>query len=230
MFYLDLEELAILPDRLWFMSYNRFNIFNFKDSDHLPLSPLSLKENCKTYLKQNGVSFEKGRIYLLTHLRTFGYIFNPVSFYFCFDERDAPLCAIAEVSNTFGEMKPFFISKDRLQQGQTFYQITKKHFYVSPFMDLDIDFEFKLRVPDQTLELHINDLANNKTILLASFTGKKIELNNLNLLKCVLKYPWITLKVILLIHWNAVLLYLKGLAYHAKKEAPEQQKDFLRAY
>ena len=90
MFYLDLDELDALDRKLLFFARNRFNVFTFRDSDHLAIGPSTVKENIIKYLENKGVEGRFGRIMLLTNLRTMGYVFNPVSFYFCFDDKDNP--------------------------------------------------------------------------------------------------------------------------------------------
>ena len=112
MFYLDLDELDGLSKRLWFMSRNRFNLFNFRDSGHLQLprhnpdKTRNVRSHIQTYLEEQDIEIGKGRIMILTNLCTLGYQFNPVSFYYCYQEDGQPLCAVAEVGNTFLEMKP----------------------------------------------------------------------------------------------------------------------------
>src|SRR5471030_3064030 len=118
MFYLDLDEIDRLNSRLRSMSRNKFNFFNFRDKDHLQLpkenpdTSKNVRQHITEYLKQNGVEIGSGRIMLLTNLCTLGYQFNPVSFYFCYDESDKPICSIVEVCNTFREMKPYFLGTD----------------------------------------------------------------------------------------------------------------------
>ena len=103
-----------------------------------------------------------------------GYIFNPVSFYFCFDADGAPLCAVVEVGNTFREKKLFLL---REPAGENLFRlVAPKHFYVSPFSDLDLHFDFKLRVPGETLEIHIDDRAGDETLLLSALTGRRESL------------------------------------------------------
>lgn len=229
MFYLNLDELDELSRRLFFFSQNRFNLFSFHDEDHLRLVPGSVQENVREYLRRQKIDFSKGRVMLLTHLRTFGYIFNPVSFYFCFDENEHPVCAIAEVGNTFREMKPYLVDERDSLSG-AFKKRALKYFYVSPFMDLDIAFDFDLRVPGEKLDLRIDDMADNQRILLSSLTGRPKPLTNWNLIKFMIKYPLITLWVIFLIHWNALLLYWKGLSFHPKTANPELQRDLLNPH
>jgi DUF1365 family protein len=93
-FHLDLDEIDLLHSKLKMFSWNRFNLFTFKDSDHMNFGKQTLKENIVEYLRTSGIELNKGKIFLVTNLRTFGYIFNPVSFYYCFDEAGNPVCAM----------------------------------------------------------------------------------------------------------------------------------------
>ena len=148
MMALDLDELDDLALRIPIFGRNRANIYAFRDRDHLTLPGLegaTTKENLVAFLAQNGIQFPPdGRISLVTLPRVFGYIFNPVSFYFCRDAAGVPLCAVVEVGNTFGEMKPYLLREPSGEDA--FRLIAPKHFYVSPFSPLDLQFDFKLRV------------------------------------------------------------------------------------
>jgi DUF1365 family protein len=234
MFYIDMDELEELPKKLLMVSRNKFNFFSFKDKEHLQLpvenpdKSKSVKAHITDYLKQNGIE-KPGKIMLLTNLNVLGYNFNPVSFYFCFDQKNEPLCCVAEISNTFREMKPFFLGKDTLQNDQ-FHLNTTKYFYVSPFIDHDTNFDFNLTVPGDKLNIRIDDLKDGKRFFISTLTGTRKELNNLNLFWYSVRFPFITLKVISLIHWNALILWLKKIHYHKKAEFPDLQKDVFNKY
>jgi len=235
MFYIDLDELDSLSSKLLMLSRNRFNFFAFKDKEHLQLpidkpdTSKSTKEHIIEYLKQNGVIYDGGKIMLLTNLNVLGYNFNPVSFYFCFDKDTEPLCCVTEISNTFREMKPFFLGKDRLT-GQTFHLNTTKYFYVSPFIDHDTNFDFNLTIPGDKLNIKIDDFKDGKRFFISTLTGIKKPLTNANLLWYSIRFPFITLKIIGLIHWNALKLWLKKIPYRKKGEFPELQKDVFKKY
>lgn len=226
MFYLDLDEVdnAAASSRL--MSRNRFNVFNFRDDDHAKLSGSNVKENIVTFLRSKGIRDKIGKIFLLTHLRTFGHVFNPVSFYFCFDEMGEPLCAVPEVGNTFNEQKLFKLGRETFERG-SFRSKAEKYFYVSPFIDLDTTFDFDLRIPGQSLHIRIDDYKDGERFFLSSLTGERKPLTDLNLLKYILRIPFVTLKVLGLIHLQAALLYAKKLPYHKKSEYPELQKEVI---
>ena len=170
------------------------------------------------------------RVLLLTHCRVLGYVFNPVSFYFCLDAQDRPLCAVAEVGNTFGEMKPFLLGPEHLEADGRFRRIVPKHFYVSPFFPLDLAFDFKLRVPGEQLDIHIDDREGDSVVLLTALTGRRIPLTDGNLARLSLKYPLITLRVITLIHWHALKLWWKKVPWHAKAAEPQLQQGVLRPH
>jgi DUF1365 family protein len=235
MFYIDLDETGLLRKKLWMFSHNRFNFFSFRDREHLQLSAenpdknKSTKQHILDYLLQNGIDLIDGKIMLLTNLNVLGYNFNPVSFYFCFDESQQPVCCIAEVGNTFREMKPYLIKRENLAV-DTFQLNTKKYFYVSPFIDHDTDFDFNLTIPNEKLKIKIDDYKEGRRFFISTLTGNKKVLSNWNLFKYMVRFPFITLKIVTLIHWNAVLLWLKKIAYHPKSANQHLQKDVYKRY
>lgn len=243
LFYLDIEELPMLAKKLSWLSVNRFNLFNFRDKDHLHLPEESadqhqdpgqqrstdqnknLREKLKKYLHQNGLELGAGRVMLLTNLAVLGYNFNPVSFYFCFDEQGAPLCAVAEISNTFREMKLFLIKKEEME-GERFRQRVEKYFYVSPFIDLDTLFDFDLAIPNEKLTIRIDDYdQQGNRFFLSTLMGDRKPLTNTNLLRYFFSIPMIPLQVMTLIHWQAFLLWRKKFSFHKKKANQQLQKD-----
>ena len=225
MFYLDLDELDEIARQNVLFSRNRFNFYTFRDDDHLKLSGKTARENLTEYLAQNGIALDlKCRVMLLTLPRVLGYIFNPVSFYFCFDAAGQPLCAVAEVGNTFREMKPFLIRHDEMR-GEIFQKITAKNFYVSPFSSLDLQFDFRLRLPGELLDIKIDDREGHKKVLLSALGGTRAPLTNAKLFWFALKYPLLTLNVIFLIHWHALRLYLKKIPFYRKSANPALQQN-----
>jgi DUF1365 family protein len=236
MFYLDLDEIDGLAKRLKLMSRNRFNLFNFRDKDHLQLpgenpdTSKSIRQHITDYLQINGVNIGRGRIMVLTNLCTMGYQFNPVSFYFCYDEQDNPVCSVVEVCNTFLEMKPYFLGADTMQNGQ-FKLNTEKYFYVSPFIDLDTNFDFDLRIPTEKLRIKIDDYdKEGKRFFISTLSGDRKPLKDSTLLLYFFSFPLITLKVMGLIHWQALKLWLKKIPFHKKDADMELQKEVYRPY
>ncbi|HKJ89597.1 MAG TPA: DUF1365 domain-containing protein, partial [Oceanipulchritudo sp.] len=210
MWHLDLDEIGDVCRASPLISHNRFNVYAFRDDDHLYLGKATLRENIETYLSDNGIPEKPARITLLTNLRTFGYVFNPVSFYFCYDSRDTPLAVVVEVHNTFGELKPFLLDQSQLA-GNRFHATHPKLFYISPFSGLDERLEIKVELPQSRLALYVNTYRHGeeKPFFRSSLTGHAIPLRNRSLLAASLRFPFVTLKVISLIHWHALKLYLK---------------------
>ncbi len=235
MFYLDLDELDLLKRNYLFLSHNKFNFFSFRDSEHLqlPLEKPDLTKNTKQhvieYLKTKNVDASSSKIMILTNLNILGYNFNPVSFYFVFNPNNKPLCCIAEVGNTFGEMKPYFLGEEHLI-GNRFDLNTIKHFYVSPFLNHDANFDFSLQIPDEKLNLKIDTCEKEKKVFISTLIGNKKPISNLTLLFYSLRFPFLTVRIIFLIHFNALLLVLKKLKYHKKDEDQHLQKDVYRKY
>ncbi len=133
MFYFDLDEIEAWAKRLWFVSYNRPNIFSFKDSDHLQRGFKTTKENILDFIASKGLVLKNPRIMLVTHLRMFGHMFNPVSFYYCFDGSDTPVCSVVEVCNTYREMKPYLLDGDTFADGQFHRRVIKNFLCVSVY-------------------------------------------------------------------------------------------------
>jgi DUF1365 family protein len=228
MWHLDLDELAVLDQTLTLFSHNRRNVYSFRDDDHLFMGKDDLRSNIRAYLQSEGIMEPPTRISVLTNLRTFGYVFNPVSFFFCFDVQGQPLAVVVEVHNTFGELKPFLLRREDLRKNR-FQTRHPKFFYISPFSDLDQRLEIKADLPGQRLSLYVNNYepGAEHPFFRSSLTGAKVALSDKSLLQYSLRFPFVTLKVITLIHWHAMRLYLKGVRFHRKSEHPEQQRGIL---
>lgn len=228
-FYLDLDEIDEIARKVLFLSRNKMNVYSFYDIDHLIKGQRSIKDNILSYLRDHGIDLQGGRIMLLTYLRTFGYVFNPVSLYYCFDKDNKPLCVVPEIGNTFGELKLFFIGTEDLN-GSKFKDSQEKFYYISPFTQLDDTLDFRLTIPSDRLNICIDTSKNGKKIILTSMIGEKKKLTNGNLLWMSIKFPLITLKVITLIHWHAFMLWLKKIPHEEKTNNPHMQKEVRRAW
>lgn len=252
LFYLalDLDELDALSARLRLFSVNRPNLYGLREADffptHEPLHnasgadravpprtapaapPSRLKQRVLAWLADRGIDLAGGRVLLVTLPRIAGYQFNPVSFYFCFDRAGAPVAALAEVTNTFREMKTFHV-RERAGAA-TFHLRTPKHFYVSPFSDVDVEFDFTLRTPDARLAVRIDDYAGGARTLTSTLHGARAALTDARLAWFTLKYPLLTLRVIALIHWHALRLWLKRIPWFAKAGRAAEQRDLHRPH
>ena len=227
LFCIDLDELDSLHRRLKLFSRNRRNVFAFYDRDHFEDDGQDIRGKVEAYLLAHGVDLSGGRILMLANVRTLGYVFNPVCFYFCFRPDGTPECAVVEVGNTFGEIKPFFVGRENLGDLQ-FRGRAVKNFYVSPFIDLDAVFEFRLRIPGEALDVRIDDWQDGKRFFLSSLTGTRRPLRDSSLAWYSLRFPLVTLKVIGAIHWQALKLYLRKLPFHRKNAHPAKQQGLYR--
>ena len=223
MFYLDLDEIDLLSRKLKLFSCNRFNLFSFRDLDHIVTEEKNVKQNILRYIKENGLTEEIGKVMLLTNVATMGYNFNPASFYFCFNVKNEPVCVVPEVGNTFHELKPFFIGRQQFKDG-LFQARIQKNFYVSPFIQHDIYFDFQLNIPDEKLKIKIDDYKDGERIFITQLLGRDKPLTDASLLYYGLKYPLVTLKIISAIHWQALELIFKKIPYFRKNEFMNLQK------
>ncbi len=228
-FYLDLDEIDELASKIFLLGRNKFNLYSFCDKDHFSRQQGSIKDNILGYLKSKGVDLNGGRIMILTFLRTFGYVFNPVSLYYCFDNDNNPVCVVPEIGNTFGELKMFFVGKQDFD-GRKFSDSQSKFYYISPFTKLDDTLDFRLTIPDERLNICIDTSRRGEKIVLTSMVGDKKQLTNTNVLAMSIKFPLVTLKVIVLIHWHALMLWLKKIPYEEKTSNLHDQKEVLRAW
>ena len=222
-FTLDLDEVPALAKRLLLLSHNSFNLFSFHDKDYLGPGG-SPKEKIIALAETKGFT-GVAKVTLVTHLRTAGHLFNPVSFYFCEDAAGKQVCALAEVTNTFHERKLFWLKAPR--EGFPYRDRQTKHFYISPFIALDAELDFHLPVPGQTINLHVNDRApeDGKLFFHSSLRGKQLPLTNRTLLWAALRFPFVTLGIVVGIHWQALKLWWKKVPWIPKAATPELQRD-----
>ena len=210
-FYIDLDELKKLDNNNPIFSYNRFNIFSFYDKDHGDRDGKPLKVWVLDNLKKFNINENINKIKLLCYPRIFGYVFNPLSVFYCYE--DNSLKAIFyEVKNTFNEQHTYiFKVKDNKIE-----QKCKKKFYVSPFMNMDTYYNFRLLNPNEKLSVSIKQTDKEDTVLTAVQTGKRKEFNFKQLIINFFRYPLMSIKIISAIHFEALLLWKKGAIYRKR--------------
>jgi len=215
---LDLDEIGDLPRWLWMFSHNRFNAASFYDTDHGDGSRRPLRQQIERHLRQAGIDTEGGVIRLLCMPRVFGYGFNPLSVYFCHCRDDSLAAIVYEVHNTFGERHSYLIPVQKADGAID--QRCKKSFYVSPFIAMDMTYEFRIALPDERVNLAIRTVDQDGLLLAAALTGDRVALTDAALLRALLAYPLLTLKVIGAIHWQALRMWLKGFRLHGRPNPP----------
>ncbi len=192
------------------LSFNKFNIFSFYDKDHGPSDCKNINKWVKNLLKKNDIKYNIKSIYLLTYPRILGYVFNPLSVFTCLDNKGKVVVQIYEVHNTF-KQRYFYIVENSFNK-LNHENVYKKEFHVSPFMSMAGNYKFKSYMKNNNINIFIK-YSSKKESFIASFTGKEKELCNVNLLYYFLKIPFMTLKIIVGIHYEAIILYLKGVKY-----------------
>jgi DUF1365 family protein len=247
MLAIDLDELETVANGNPLLSVNRANLYSFRESDYLPtgerlhngeatapgVTQRGLKRRVLDYIGERGVHIPGGRVVLVTLPRVGGYLFNPVSFYYCYDAEGRPAAAIAEVTNTFREMKAYFLGPQSLQDdaGRPSFRVrVPKLFYVSPFSDVDVAFDFQMRDLDDAISIRIDDYKGEERTLASALSGRSRPLTAARLAWYSLKYPLITVKIIALIHVHALLLRLKRVPWFAKAARAGDQRDLYRPH
>ena len=218
---LDLDHLDDL--KLCFFSRNHFNLFGFYDRDHGPDKAeshgASLRERMTTLLRANGLYEAGDRLFLMAMPRVLGFVFNPISLYFA-QGRDGVMKAIIyEVNNTFGDRHSYVMPV--LGADRRIRQNSEKKLHVSPFMAMDMAYEFDLVAPEETFALKIQvrqpqDDRSLKQMLFAGFAAKYEPLRDTSLLRLFFTMPLMTLGVVVGIHWEALILYAKGMRLKPK--------------
>ncbi|EDY84658.1 conserved hypothetical protein [Verrucomicrobiia bacterium DG1235] len=223
-FCIDLDEIETLSKKLNLLSANKRNFYSLRDSDHLREGKASIKDNVVSYLRSQGIEDPIGKIELVTNLRTWGYVFNPVSFYFIHRPDNSLLCCLAEVANTFNEQKLYIVSQFD-PNGEKLSQSHPKQFYISPFSEPDTKLNFRLSQPGKRINLVITESDNEGEYFYSALSGERRDLTNRELSLLTLRFPFLTLKVIAAIHWQALKLYLKRIPFYPKNHRPDQQKN-----
>ena len=219
---LDLDEIESLPHRLQLFSHNRFNAVSFFDKDHGDGSGRPLRPQVEAHLKDAGIDIEGGSIKLLCMPRVLGYGFNPLSVYFC-HRPDGTLAAILyEVHNTFKQRHSYLIPVEPAA-GAVIEQQCHKLFYVSPFLDMDMNYAFRVGVPGDRISIAIRAADKDGLLLAAALSGDRQALTDGSLLRLLSIYPLLTFKVIGAIHWHALRLLLKGFRPRPRPSPPKIQ-------
>jgi uncharacterized protein len=215
----DLDELVGLQDRLWLLR-RRFGPITLRTADHGDQSGRPLRVQVEAHLAGAGIDIAGGPIRLLTMPRILGYGFNPISVFFCHRPDGGLAALLYEVSNTFGERHTYLIAVPAEVAGPV-RQTTDKTFFVSPFMDMGLSYDFTVRPPGEAVSIVVAVRRGDTPILTASFAGSRRPLTDGQLLRAFVTHPLLTWKVTLGIHWEAVKMMIKGARYRHRGPAPK---------
>jgi DUF1365 family protein len=218
MLYLDLDELETVFAKRWFWSIDRFNLANFKRRDHLGDPSISLKQAVIDLVKSETGHEITGPIRLLTHLRYWGYCFNPISIYYGFDAEDKNIeFIVAEVNNTPWGERHCYIFTPTQNIGTTQYQHyrSSKQMHVSPLLPMDFIYDWRFGTPIEKLAVQIKLLKQEKLCFNAILDLQRHEITSKNLATTLIKHPFMTSKVILMIYWQALRTWLKGARFYS---------------
>jgi DUF1365 family protein len=210
---IDLDEINILDKSIGIFSHNKFNIFSFYDKDHGDRDGGNLKDWVISNLKKFRIKENITNIKVLCYPRILGYVFNPLSIFYCY-EKDKLVAIFYEVKNTFNEQHTYIF---KIKNNEEIIQKCRKKFYVSPFMDMETFYNFKLLNPNDKLSVFIKQTDADGTILTATQTGDKKEFSFKQLAINFIKYPLMTIKIISSIHYEALLLWKKGAIYRKRE-------------
>lgn len=225
---LDLDELDELDRRLRWFSVDRFNLFSFHRSDRGDGTGHDVKGQVERAMRKAGVEPDGGPIRLLTMPRLLGWAFNPLSTYFCY-RRNGDLAAILwEVDNTFGERHAYMIPAAPPGPGGEIVQHCDKEFHVSPFMDMDQRYVFRVSPPSETLSIRIDTSDAGGPMLTARHIARKQELTDRSLLCAFFTIPFLTLRVVGGIHWEALKIWLKGVRLRKRPAPPQHSVSAVR--
>lgn len=218
---IDLNRLAEADRASKLFSVGRFNLVGFFERDHGAGDDRPLAAQVRATLSRAGVELDGGRILLLCYPRVLGYQFNPIATYWCYGVEGALKAVVYEVTNTFHERHAYVAPVgDSELSAAGLRQARDKLMYVSPFLDMGMAYAFRMRPPGETVRLRILESDAEGPILSATFAGKRRPLNGRVLADLCARMPLLTVKIMAAIHWEALRLWLKGVALANHPPAP----------
>lgn len=206
---LDIDELKTLDKRLKFFAYNRRGLVSFRDCDHGLADGSPLRPWVEARMREIGIVPDGGRILLLCYPRIIGYVFNPISVFYCYRRDDTLVATLYEVCNTFRERFTYVIPAEMCGR-PLIHQTCSKQMYVSPFIGMEAEYHFHVTAPFDRISLAIRLEDSEGLLLTAAFAGTRGVLNDRALARGLARFPFLTVKIIVCIHWEALRMWLKG--------------------
>lgn len=217
----DIDRLDDLARQSRLLAVNRSGLLSFRESDHVECPGETLRAFVDRLLAGAGVRETAGRVLLLAYPRILGYVFNPISVYWCYDAHGDLVAMIYAVRNTFGGRHAYVAPIEPGDIGPAGVRQTRaKRLHVSPFVGMQARYHFRVIPPGKGVRLRIHETESGEPLLAASFSGKARPVNSLTLLTILLKMPFMTWKIMGGIHWEALKLWLKGARFHKSPPPP----------
>ncbi len=226
---LDLDELPLLSQRLRLFSLNRFNLVDFRDCDHGAGTRVSLRMQIEAHLQRAGLEADGGAIRVLCMPRVLGTVFNPLSVFFCHRANGRLSAMLYEVNNTFGERHSYLIPVAEADAGRpVLRQSCAKRLHVSPFMDMQMTYRFRVTPPAERAVVAIEGRDADGPVIATVYAGVSSALTDANLLRAFLAQPLLAAQVLGAIHWEALKLWRKGVRLRAKPRPPAELVSVVR--
>jgi DUF1365 family protein len=219
---IPLDDLGALDSR-W-MSVDRFNLFSFYRRDHGARDGSDLQAWIRGLLQQHGITTADGAIELHTYPRILGFVFNPVSFWYCHDKAGKVRAILAEVNNTFGEHHSYLLAhQDGRPIAEGEVMETGKVFHVSPFMEVAGQYRFRFHWSKGRILVHLDYWKEDRLMLSTAISGVPQPFTDRNLLRLLAQHGWMTAAVVWRIHWQALKLWAKRITFHHKPDLPKNE-------
>jgi DUF1365 family protein len=220
---LDIDGIEQTAASTRLFSLNRFNLLSFHAADHLPAGESNLRTWAERVLAGGDIDGSRLKIRLLCFPRLFGWVFNPISLWYCETSDGQPAAVIAEVRNTFGERHCYLLKPQAGEKDWPLRQRHAKDFHVSPFIGMQAEYAFRLSRPEERLGVLIREYEGDRLMLVASQAGSRRPFTDRQLLSQVLRVPLQTLKVLAAIHWQALKIWAQGARFHRKPAPPIEE-------
>jgi DUF1365 family protein len=220
---IDIDRLEDLQHQHRLFSVNRFNVFSVHTQDHARRDGSAWRPWIEARMAEMGISLDGGRIRLLMIPRILGYAFNPLSVWYCEDRNGQVRAVLLEVRNTFGEHHHYALHADGAAMSWPVLAEKPKRFHVSPFIGMDATYRFRITNPDNGPRIGIREYQGVNLMLIASQKGALLPFNDRQILRAFLRMPLASVKIMFLIHWQALLIWLRGGKYFSRPERPKEE-------
>ena len=220
----DVDSIATEAAQLRWLSFNKRGLISLHYRNHGARDGGAWRPWVENQLAEVGLE-KPARIQLFCMPRVLGYTFNPLSVWYCYNATEQLIAAICEVSNTLGDHYHYLLHGNGAAISWPLRSQSDKLFYVSPFIDMQQRYHFTLDAPGDRISIRINEYSDDRLMLVATQKGSKEALTDRNLRAAFWRLPLMTLKVIVMIHWHALKIWLRGGRYYSKTTVTESKSS-----